>query len=89
MALAASGRHAASDHLEDALMAGVATVGTRRCGGGLAGAPVDSTFAAGVALANGRPESLLVFEGSGAADPAGPRRRHHLRGAGHRPTPSW
>ena len=69
VALAASGRHAASDHLEDALMAGVVTVGTRRCGGGLAGAPVDSTFAAGVELANGRPERLLVLEGSGAAVP--------------------
>jgi cyclic 2,3-diphosphoglycerate synthetase len=69
VALAASGRHAASDHLEDALMARVATIGTRRCGGGLAGAPVDSTFAAGVDLANARPEGLLVLEGSGAAIP--------------------
>ena len=69
VALAASGRHAASDHLEDALMAGVVTIGTRRCGGGLAGAPVDSTFAAGVELANGRPEHLLLLEGSGAAVP--------------------
>ena len=67
--LAASGRHAASDHLEDALMAGVVTIGTRRCGGGLAGAPVDSTFEAGVRLANGRPEALLVLEGSGSAVP--------------------
>lgn len=69
VALAASGRHAASDHLEDALMARVATIGTRRCGGGLAGAPVDSTFAAGVELANRRDEALLVLEGSGAAIP--------------------
>jgi cyclic 2,3-diphosphoglycerate synthetase len=69
LALAAAGRHAASDHLEDALMAGVVTIGTRRCGGGLAGAPVDSTFAAGVELANGRAERLLVLEGSGAAVP--------------------
>jgi cyclic 2,3-diphosphoglycerate synthetase len=69
VALAASGRHAASDHLEDALMARVVTIGTRRCGGGLAGAPVDSTFAAGVELANARPERLLVLEGSGAAIP--------------------
>ncbi len=69
MALAESGRHAASDHLEDALMARVVTIGTRRCGGGLAGAPVDSTFAAGVELANARPERLLVLEGSGAAVP--------------------
>ncbi len=69
LALAASGRHAASDHLEDALVAGVATVGTRRCGGGLAGAPFASTFAAGVERANGRSESLVVFEGSGASIP--------------------
>lgn len=69
VALAASGRHAASDHLEDALMARVATVGTRRCGGGLAGAPFSSTFAAGVAAADGRSERLLVFEGSGASVP--------------------
>jgi cyclic 2,3-diphosphoglycerate synthetase len=69
VALAASGRHAASDHLEDALVAGVPSVGTRRCGGGLAGAPFASTFAAGVAAANGRSESLLVFEGSGATVP--------------------
>jgi cyclic 2,3-diphosphoglycerate synthetase len=69
LARAEAGRHAASDHLEDALAAGVVTVGTRRCGGGLAGAPVSSTFAAGVALANERPEPLLVLEGSGAAIP--------------------
>ena len=69
VALAASGRHAASDHLEDALMAGVVTIGTRRCGGGLAGAPVDSTFTAGVVLANGRPERLMILEGSGSALP--------------------
>ena len=69
LALARSGRHAASDHLEDAVMSGVATVGTRRCGGGLAGAPADDTFAAGVALANGRPESLVQFEGSGQCIP--------------------
>jgi cyclic 2,3-diphosphoglycerate synthase len=67
--LALSGRHAASDHLEDALTAGVVTIGTRRCGGGMAGAPADSTFAAGVALANSRPEGLLVLEGSGQAIP--------------------
>lgn len=69
VALAASGRHAASDHLEDALVAGVATIGTRRCGGGLAGAPAHSTFAAGVELANTRPEAMLILEGSGSAVP--------------------
>lgn len=69
LALADRGRHAASDHLEDALVAGVATVGTSRCGGGLAGAPAYDGFAAGVAVANGRPEPLLLLEGSGAALP--------------------
>jgi cyclic 2,3-diphosphoglycerate synthase len=44
-------------------------VGTRRCGGGLAGAPASATFADGVAVANTRPEDLFVFEGSGAAIP--------------------
>lgn len=69
LALARSGRHAASDHLEDALTAGVVTVGTRRCGGGLAGEPASATFAAGVELANGRPEELLILEGSGTSIP--------------------
>ena len=67
--LSDAGRHAASDHLEDALVAGVVTVGTRRCGGGLVGAPFDSTFAAGVALADALPGALLVYEGSGRALP--------------------
>ena len=39
VALARAGRHAASDHLETAALAGVTTVGCRRAGGGLAGAP--------------------------------------------------
>jgi cyclic 2,3-diphosphoglycerate synthetase len=68
-ALAATGRHAASDHFEDAITAGVVTIGTRRCGGGLAGAPVDATFTAGVELANTRPESIVLLEGSGASVP--------------------
>ncbi len=34
------GEHAASDYLEDALTTGVTTVGARRVGGGLAGAPI-------------------------------------------------
>jgi cyclic 2,3-diphosphoglycerate synthetase len=69
LALADAGRHAASDHLEDALLAGVATVGTRRCGGGFFGHPFDATFAAGVAMADARPETLLIYEGSGRAIP--------------------
>ncbi|MDP9069747.1 MAG: 2,3-diphosphoglycerate synthetase [Actinomycetota bacterium] len=69
VALADSGRHAASDHIEDAVMAGVVTIGTRRCGGGMAGAPAVDAFGAGVALANRRPEALLLLEGSGQCIP--------------------
>jgi len=69
LALADSGRHAASDHLEAAVMSGATTVGTRRCGGGLAGAPVDDTVAAGIEMANGRPEALMIVEGSGQCIP--------------------
>src|SRR5207248_4155391 len=39
LTFADGGRHAASDHIEDALTADVVTIGTRRCGGGMAGAP--------------------------------------------------
>jgi len=63
------GRHAASDHFEDALLSRVTTVGCRRCGGGMAGEPFTSNVAAGVALANGLGPGLIVLEGSGAAIP--------------------
>ena len=69
VAMAEAGRHAASDHVEDALMAGVTSVGTRRCGGGMAGAPAADNFATGLEVANRRPEPLLVLEGSGQAIP--------------------
>ncbi|HUR18324.1 MAG TPA: hypothetical protein VMZ51_05225 [Acidimicrobiales bacterium] len=69
VALAESGRHAASDHLEDAVMSGAVAIGTRRCGGGMAGAPADDTFADGVRMANDRPEPFLLLEGSGQAIP--------------------
>jgi cyclic 2,3-diphosphoglycerate synthetase len=69
LALASGGRHAASDHFEDALTAGVVTVGTRRCGGGLAGAPADDSFAAGVAVGDAAASHTLLFEGSGSAIP--------------------
>ena len=69
LALAEAGRHAASDHLEDALTARVPTIGTRRAGGGLAGATIHTTFARGVEIANARAEELLILEGSGAAIP--------------------
>jgi cyclic 2,3-diphosphoglycerate synthetase len=67
--LVRAGRHAASDYLEDALTTGVTTVGARRAGGGLAGAPYATNVreAADVAVSMGA--GIVVLEGSGAAVP--------------------
>ncbi len=67
--LSRRGRHAASDYLETAALAGVVTIGCRRCGGGLAGAPGVSNVLAGAALAAEREPDLVVFDGSGASIP--------------------
>jgi cyclic 2,3-diphosphoglycerate synthetase len=69
LALSRAGRHAASDHLETAVAAGVPTVGCRRCGGGLAGAVGVSNVLEGVALAGTLEPGLVVLDGSGAALP--------------------
>lgn len=69
VALARAGRHAASDHLETAALAGVATVGCRRAGGGLAGTPFADNVLAGARLAASLSPDLVVFDGSGAALP--------------------
>jgi cyclic 2,3-diphosphoglycerate synthase len=69
LALARAGRHAASDHLEGAALAGVRTVGCRRVGGGLAGAPARSNVAAGAVVAAALSPGALIFEGSGACIP--------------------
>ena len=69
LALARDGSHAASDYLEDAALARVETVGCRRCGGGLAGAPFVSNVEAGARVAAERRPDLVLFEGSGAALP--------------------
>jgi cyclic 2,3-diphosphoglycerate synthetase len=67
--LSRGGRHAASDHLETAALAGVETVGCRRCGGGLAGGVVTSNVSAGARVAVELAPDLVVFDGSGAALP--------------------
>lgn len=68
--LAASGRHAASDYLEDAVLAGVDAIGCRRAGGGLAGEVADTNLEAGARLAGGLDPGVVLFEGSGATIPA-------------------
>ncbi len=70
--LVRGGEHAASDYLEDALMTGVTTIGARRAGGGLAGAPYATNLREAAELAARRGPSLVVLEGSGAAVPPMP-----------------
>jgi cyclic 2,3-diphosphoglycerate synthase len=69
IAIAEDGGHAASDYLEDAVIAGVRTVGCRRVGGGFAGQPAESNVPAGAALAASLGPGAIVFEGSGACIP--------------------
>ncbi|MEA2550608.1 MAG: cyclic 2,3-diphosphoglycerate synthase [Actinomycetota bacterium] len=72
LALVREGEHASSDYLEDALTTGVVTIGARRAGGGLAGAPFVSTVREAAELAASRPTGLVILEGSGAAVPPVP-----------------
>jgi len=67
--LVRAGQHAASDYLEDALTTGVTTIGARRAGGGLAGAPYASNVEAALAIAATRRPGLAILEGSGASIP--------------------
>jgi cyclic 2,3-diphosphoglycerate synthetase len=63
------GGHAASDYLEDAVLARVTTVGCRRCGEGPAGETFESNVVEGVKLALQEDPGVVVVEGSGAALP--------------------
>jgi cyclic 2,3-diphosphoglycerate synthetase len=69
LAIADAGGHAASDYLEDAVLAGVRTVGCRRVGGGPAGQPAESNVPDGAAVAAALDPGALIFEGSGACIP--------------------
>ena len=69
LALSRSGVHAASDYLEDAALAGVPTVGARRCGGGLAGEPFVSNVEEAARLAAELESDLVLLEASGATLP--------------------
>jgi cyclic 2,3-diphosphoglycerate synthase len=83
--LARAGRHAASDYLETAALTGVVTIGCRRCGGGLAGAPVASNVLEGAVLAAGRAPDLVLFDGSGTAIPPVATSRRILVAGAHQP----
>lgn len=63
------GGHGASDYLEDAVLAGVRTVGCYRVGGGPAGEPSESNVREGAALAASLSPDAILFEGSGSCVP--------------------
>ncbi len=67
--IAESGKHAASDYLEDALLAQVPTIGCRRCGGGMPGNPFSSNVIEGAKKANDLPIDFVIMEGSGSTAP--------------------
>jgi cyclic 2,3-diphosphoglycerate synthetase len=69
LALVRSGEHAASDYLEDALTTGVTTIGARRAGGGLAGAPYATNVREAGELAVRLGAGVVILEGSGSAVP--------------------
>ena len=69
LAASHAGRHAASDCYEDAALAGVTTIGCRRCGGGMAGAAFDSNVGDALPLVEQSSAVLAIFEGSGAVIP--------------------
>jgi cyclic 2,3-diphosphoglycerate synthase len=68
-AIVQAGGHAASDYLEDAVLAGVSCVGCRRCGEGPAGETFDSNVVEGAKLALSLDPDVVLLEGSGAAVP--------------------
>lgn len=68
--IAEEGKHAASDHFEDALTARVTTVGCRRCGGGMAGFSFFDIVDEGIKIAEKLEGDLIILEGSGATFPA-------------------
>ena len=69
IALADRGEHAASDTYEDAVVAGVTTVGARRAGSGMLGDPAFDTVGKAIAVAENEDPDVLILEGSGTAIP--------------------
>ncbi|MEP6973293.1 MAG: 2,3-diphosphoglycerate synthetase [Actinomycetota bacterium] len=70
--LVRSGEHAASDYLEGAVTTGITTIGARRVGGGLAGAPYATNVREAAEIGVARGAGLVILEGSGSAIPPVP-----------------
>ncbi|MGC1120954.1 MAG: 2,3-diphosphoglycerate synthetase [Candidatus Methanofastidiosia archaeon] len=79
------GKHAASDHWENALISRVITVGCRRCGGGMAGVPFSSNVREGAELANTLSVTFVIMEGSGITFPPVETDRYVVIAGAHQP----
>lgn len=80
-----SGKHAASDHWEHALISRVTTVGCRRCGGGMAGVPFLSNVTRGAEIANTLDVTFIIMEGSGVTIPPVATDAHIVVVGAHQP----
>ena len=85
LSLSVQGRHASSDHLENALTSHVTTIGGWRCGGGLAGQAYVSNVDRCAAVADATPGNIVLFEGSGSAIPNVATDRRILVVSAHQP----
>jgi cyclic 2,3-diphosphoglycerate synthetase len=81
----ALGKHAASDHWENALISRVTTVGCRRCGGGMAGTPFTSNVVEGAHIANTLQADMVIMEGSGVTLPPVYTDAHVVIAGAHQP----
>ena len=79
--IARAGGHAASDYLEDAVLAGVTTVGCRRCGEGPAGETFESNVLEGLRARAARAARRRGARGQRRGAAAGARARDRLRDA--------
>lgn len=70
------GKHAASDHWEDAFLSRVLTVGCRRCAGGMAGQVYITNMVEGAKMTNTLNTNLIAIEGSGSAIPPVKTNKH-------------
>lgn len=85
MSVSKQGKHASSDHYEDALTSRVTTIGSRRCGGGMSGQTYFSNVDKAGALADQLEGDIVIFEGSGCTIPSVPTEGSILVIGAHQP----
>ena len=85
LSVSQQGKHASSDHYEDALTSRITTIGSRRCGGGMSGQTYFSNVDKAGALADELEGDIVIFEGSGCTVPSIPTEGSILVVGAHQP----